>query len=164
MFLVWCIQCSQQGRRKVWKMGVSVLFGGPHCSYLNIYISWKISLCLINLEDQVQVNFLTKPIIFFIWKFKSIILIFALFFAHCWCYFQKVESFESNCNSSISTLGNSINSVQKALDLTTPAKNRRNMRIIYLDFRINKLIGFACRVVWNWPFKSTTQSLIFCEM
>ena len=52
-----------------------------HCSYLNIYISWKIRLCLVDLEGQVQVNFLTKPIISFIWKFKSIILIFALFFA-----------------------------------------------------------------------------------
>ena len=52
-----------------------------HCSYLNIYISWKIRLCLVNLEGQVQANFLTKPIISFIWKFKSIILIFALFFA-----------------------------------------------------------------------------------
>ena len=72
--------------------------------------------------------------------------------------------FASNCNSSISTLWNSINSVQKAVDLTTPAKNRRKMRIIDLNFQMNKLIGLACRVVWNWPSKSTTQSLIFREM
>ena len=64
----------------------------------------------------------------------------------------------------ISTLWNSINSVQKALDLTNPAKNRRKMRIIDLNFQMNKLIGLACRVVWNWPSKSTTQSLIFREM
>ena len=37
----------------------------------------------------------------------------------------------------------SINSVQKALDLTTPAKNR--MRIIDLNFQIKKLIPLACR-------------------
>ena len=37
----------------------------------------------------------------------------------------------SNCNSSISTLWNSINSVQKVVDLTTPAKNRRKTRIIF---------------------------------
>ena len=41
---------------------------------------------------------------------------------------------------------NSINSLKKALDLTTLAKNRRKMRIIDLNFQINKLIGLACRV------------------
>ena len=40
----------------------------------------KIRFCLVDLQGQVQVNFLTKPIIFFICKFKSLILIFALFF------------------------------------------------------------------------------------
>ena len=52
-----------------------------HCSNLNIYTSPKIRLSLVDLEGQVQVNFLTKPIILFIWKFKSKMLIFALFFA-----------------------------------------------------------------------------------
>ena len=78
--------------------------------------------------------------------------------------FQRVEILELQFDAMIQPFGNSINSVQKALDLTTPAKNRRKMRIIELDFQINKLIGFACRVVRNWPSKSTTQSLIFCEM
>ena len=56
--------------------------------------------------------------------------------------------FAPNCNSSISTLRNSINSVQKALDLTTPAKNRRKMTIIIdLNFQVKKLIPLACRVV-----------------
>ena len=72
--------------------------------------------------------------------------------------------FASNGNSSISTLWNSISSVQKALDLTTPEKNWRKLRIIDLNFQMNKQIGFACRAVWNWPSKSTTQSLIFHEM
>ena len=42
----------------------------------------------------------------------------------------------------IQPFGNSINSEQKALE-----KNRSKMRTIDLNFRINKLIGFACRVV-----------------
>ena len=72
--------------------------------------------------------------------------------------------FASNCNLSTSTLWNSSNSVQKALDLTTPAKNRRKMSIIDLNFQIKKLISLASRLVWNWPSKLTTHSLIFCEM
>ena len=72
--------------------------------------------------------------------------------------------FASNCNLNMSSHWNSSNSVQKAVDLTTPAKNRRKMRIIDLNFQINILISLACRVVWNWPSESTTQSLIFCEM
>jgi hypothetical protein len=37
--------------------------------------------------------------------------------------------------------------VQKAVDLTTPAKNRRKMRIIDLNFQIKKLITLTCRLV-----------------
>ena len=36
--------------------------------------------------------------------------------------------------------------------------------LINLNFQIKKLIGLASIVVWNWPSKSTTQSLIFREM
>jgi hypothetical protein len=46
----------------------------------------------------------------------------------------------------IQLFGNSINSVQEAVDLKTPAKNRMKMRIIDLNFQINKLIGLAGRV------------------
>ena len=69
--------------------------------------------------------------------------------------------FVSNCNLSTSTLWNSSNSVQKALDLTTPAKNRRKMSIIDLNFQIKKLIGLASRLVWNWPYKFTTHTACF---
>ena len=43
--------------------------------------------------------------------------------------------FASNCNSSISTLWNSINGVQKALELTTLAKNRSTMSKYIWHFR-----------------------------
>ena len=58
---------------------------------------------------------------------------------------------------------NSINSVQKVVDLTIPAKNRRKMRMVGLNFQIKKMISLMRSVVWNWPFKSTTQSLIFVK-
>ena len=53
----------------------------PHCSYLNIHISRKIRLCLVDLEGQFQTTLQAKAINFLIWKFRSIILIFLLFFA-----------------------------------------------------------------------------------
>jgi hypothetical protein len=46
--------------------------------------------------------------------------------------------FPSNCNSNMSTHWNSSNSVQKAVDLTTPAKNRRKMSVIDMNFQIKK--------------------------
>ena len=52
-----------------------------HCSLLDIYISQKTRLCVVNLEDQFQMSLEAKLINFLIWKFKSIILIFLLFFA-----------------------------------------------------------------------------------
>jgi hypothetical protein len=57
-----------------------------------------------------------------------------------------------------------FNSVQKALDLETPAKNRRKLSIIDLNFQIKKLVSLTSRLVWNWPSKLTTHSLFFCEM
>ena len=73
--------------------------------------------------------------------------------------------FASNCNLSTATLSNSSNSVHKALDLTTPAKNRRKMStIIDLNFQVKTLISLASRQVWNWSSKFTTHSLVFCEM
>ena len=52
-----------------------------HCSLLDIYISQKTRLCVVNLEDQFQMSLEAKLINFLIWKFKSIMLIFLLFFA-----------------------------------------------------------------------------------
>ena len=46
--------------------------------------------------------------------------------------------FASNCNSNMSTNWNSSSAVQIAVDLTTPAKNRRKMSMIDLNFLINK--------------------------
>ena len=68
--------------------------------------------------------------------------------------------FASNCNLDASTLWNSNNSVQKALNLTIPAKNRRKMRIIDLSFWIKKLLSLASRLVWNWPSKLTTHQCV----
>ena len=74
-----------------------------HCSYLNIYISRKIRLCVVDLEGQFQTTLQAKPINLFIWKFRSIILIFLLFFAgvvksSAFCtllmLFQRVEILE----------------------------------------------------------------------
>ena len=61
--------------------------------------------------------------------------------------------FVSNHNSNISSSDN----VQKAVDLTIPAKNRRKMNIIGLNFQIKKFMVMTCRVVLNWPPKLTTQ-------
>ena len=52
-----------------------------HCSYLDIYISRKIRLCVVDLEDKFQTSLEAKLINFLTWKFISITLIFLLFFA-----------------------------------------------------------------------------------
>ena len=44
-----------------------------HCSYLDIHISRKIRLCVVDLEGQFQTSLQSKPINFFTWKFRSII-------------------------------------------------------------------------------------------
>ena len=59
---------------------------------------------------------------------------------------------------------NSIDSVQKALDLTIPAKNRRKTSTIDLNFQIKKFIDSPAGWFDKWPSKSATQSLIFSEM
>ena len=74
-----------------------------HCSFLDIYISRKIRLCVVDLQGKFQTNLLAKPINFLVWKFKSIILIFLLFFAEfvkstafytLLLLFQRVDMFE----------------------------------------------------------------------
>ena len=63
------------------------------------------------------------------------------------CYFKKFYPFESffvsNHNSNISTHLNSSDSVQKAVNLTIPGKNRRKMNIIDLNFQIKKSLIMA---------------------
>ena len=62
----------------------NVELGGSvaHCSYLDIYISRKIRLCVVDLEGKFQTNLHAKSITFLVSKFRSInIFIFLLFFA-----------------------------------------------------------------------------------
>ena len=121
----------------------------------------------------------TRIMISFIWKLISIKLIFLLFFAGvvkstAFCtlllLFQWVDMFELQFDGKMWLKHINLfeicssNSVQKAVDLTTPAKNRRKMGIINMNFQVKKIIILACRLVWNWPSKSPLQSLIFCEM
>ena len=82
------------------------LFDIAHCSYLDVYISRKIRLCVVDLEDQFQ----SKLIIFFTWKFRSVILIFLLFFAGIvkstafytlLLLFQRVDIFELRFDAKI---------------------------------------------------------------
>ena len=68
-----------------------------HCSYLDIYISQNIRLCKGDFEGKFQTILQPKGIIFFIWKFRFIILLFLRpveFFEIClqnypykaWCF------------------------------------------------------------------------------
>ena len=52
-----------------------------HCTYLAIYISQKIRLFVVDFEGQFQTSLQAESINFLISKFKSIMLIFLLFFA-----------------------------------------------------------------------------------
>ena len=132
------------------------------------------AICLMILKFKYLVNVIT---------IRQILQIFVAFseklnckkfkLIHLICFWVSLiikelkylnRSMTEKCDSTIQPFENSINSVQKAVDLTTSAKNRRKMRIINLNFQIKKLISLASRVAWNWPSKSTTQSLIFREM
>ena len=74
-----------------------------HCNYLDIYISRKIRLCVVDFEGKFQANLQAKLFISLVWKFKSIIIIFLLFIAEFVKYsafytlmllFQRVDIFE----------------------------------------------------------------------
>ena len=82
-----------------------VSFIMAHCSYLEIYISLKIRLCLVDFEGKFQTNLQAKLFNFLVWKFKSIMVIFLLFLqnlsnrvlcTHCCCYSKELTSW--NCN------------------------------------------------------------------
>ena len=159
------------GRRHFWSCKLST----THCSLLDIYISQKNKVVcskfgrpISNMSrGQTNQHFDLKIQIYYS-HFSSI------FCRNCQiqCFLDTVNAiskrlshiFVSNCNLSTSTLWNSSNSVQKALDFTTPAKNRRKMSIIDLNFQIKKLISLATRHVWNWSSKFTAHSFVFCEM
>ena len=81
-----------------------------HCSYLNIYISQTIRLCKGDFEGKFQFNLQAKSITFLGWKFRSIILIFLLFFAEfvkstafytLLLLFQRVDMFELRFDAKI---------------------------------------------------------------
>ena len=145
-----------------------------HCSHLDIYILQKIRLYEGDFEGKFQTS-VHASIMNFWSKNSDLLHSFSfyflqelsnpLLFAHSHCYFKKIELFESYfCNLNISSHWNSSNSVQKAVDLTTPAKNRRKITIINLNFHIKNFMILVCTLVWNLPSKSPSQSLIFCEM
>ena len=151
-----------------------------HCNYLNMYISQKIRLRVFDLEDQFQTTLQAKDIKFMIWKFNSITYLFSFSFYflqkfQIQCFLHTFDAipkswntwiaiWRKNVTQMIQPFGNSINSVQKALDLTTPAKNRAKMSIIDLNFQIKEMIGLVRKLTWTWPCISTKQNLIFREM
>jgi predicted membrane metal-binding protein len=115
-----------------------------HCSYLDIYISRKIRLCVVDFVGKFQTNLPAKPINFLVWKFKSIILIFLLFFAEfvkstafytLLLLFQKVDIFELQFHAKITIqicqLFRIATTVcKKAVDLTNSEKNKIRISII----------------------------------
>ena len=59
----------------------TISFTRAHCSYLDIYISQNIRLCRVILKANFKPTYRPNPSHFFVWKFRSIILIFSYFFA-----------------------------------------------------------------------------------
>ena len=130
-----------------------------HCSHLDIYISQKTgSVCSefvrpISSEPRGQ-------------TYEYFDLKIQIYYTHFFSIFCKSCQIQCFLHTVAATqifqpFWNSIDSVQKALDLTIPAKNRRKMSIIDLNFQIKKLIGLASRLVWNWPYKFTTHTACF---
>ena len=105
-------------------------------------------------------NFLRVPC----WFLAKNISIFYTFLWNLTTHVTTILITHLIAHCTIQLFWNSIDSVQEALDLTVPAKNRRKMRIIDLNFQIKKLISLVSRLVWNWSSKFTTHSLVFCEM
>ena len=141
-----------------------------HCVYLDIYISRKIRLCVVGLESQYRSNLLT------FWKNSDLLFyFFSVFCRICQipCFLQTVAAIpKSWCNRiaiwhNYSTqifqpFWNSINSAfyHWIWQLLQKKENESDIS----EFSDKKSINLTCRVVWNWPSKSTTHSLIFCEM
>ena len=83
-----------------------------------------------------------------------------LLFAHCCCYSNDLTCLSCKNVKQFNLFEIAVT----AVDLTTPAKNRRKMSVIDLNFQVKKFMILACTLVWNLPSKSPSQSLIFCEM
>ena len=72
-----------------------------HCSFLDIYISRKIRLCVVDFEGKFQTNLQAKLINFLVWKFRSTyyansyLIFFRIcqihcFFTYCCCYSKEL--------------------------------------------------------------------------
>ena len=134
-------------------------------------------LWVVEVEGKVQVTLEAKLINILIWKLCFFQLVFILFlagvkkssaFCTLWLLYPKVELwiifFVSNRTLDISTFGYSSHSVQKALDFSTPAKNRIKMSWKKHNFQIKILISLASRVTWTLPSTSTTHRLPQCAL
>ena len=122
-------------------------------------------MCAVNLEDQFQTCLVAKLINFLIWKFRSIILIFLLFFAgvvksSAFCtlllLFQRVEVLKLHFDTKMwlkhFNLFEIALKVSKNCWIWQLLQGRR--RILDFNFQIKKMITLTCQLVWNPPFKS----------
>jgi hypothetical protein len=117
-----------------------------------------------------------KLINFLIQKLRSITLIFLLFFAgivksSAFCtlllLFQRVEA--SKLQFDAKTWLKYFNLFEISLTVSKDywiwqllqKIEEKWVHIINLNFQIKKLISLASRLVWNWPSKLTTHSLVF---
>ena len=130
-------------------------------------------LCVVEVICQVQVNFLNKVITFLIWKCHFFPLILSLFLPGVSnpLPFEALLSFQHlavkllpNWNSDISTSRHCRHSVQKAVDLTTPGKNRDKMSGKKWHFQILKVLTLVRKLTWTWQLTSTTHSLSQCAL
>ena len=96
-------------------------------------------LWVVEVSCQGQVNFLTKGITFLIWN------------CH---FFPLILSTSRHCR----------HSVQKAVDLITPGKNRDKMSGKKWHFQIIKVITLVRKLTWTWQLTSTTHSLRQCAL
>ena len=138
----------------------------------------KTRLCVADLADQFQMCLEAKLINFLIRKFRSVILIFLLFFAgvvksSAFCtlllLFQRVEVLKLQYDKKtwlkhFNLFGIALTVSKKYWIWQFLKKEERKISVIYLNFQIEKLITLACRLAWNWPSKLTTRSPGFCEM
>ena len=76
-----------------------------HCSFLDIYISRKIRLCVVDLEDKFQTNLQARLFNFLVWNSDILNSFFFYFlqnlsnpllFTHCCCYSKELTSW--NCD------------------------------------------------------------------
>ena len=135
----------------IWKMKEAPtlqMFTGTHCSYLDIYISQNIRLCKGDFEGQFQTSlqariiifvpensYLLYPFSFYFLHELSNPLLFALVAATPMSWHVWVAIWWKNVTQTYQPFWNSSNSVQKAVNLTTPAKNRRKMSLRNLILR-----------------------------